>query len=644
MKIKKNTSLIAIFCLLLVGFIYRDSFKMVQNYKYLIIYFIALLGICIVIKETKEKNVKNYYILTLIIPILSYISFELITGNLLLIKNPYAIIMNIIFYYFIYGIVIFITGNIAVTACFLGIVFSTIALVNYFLLIYHKRPLMVADLAIWKTATAVISEYDFSLTAHILAGLSVQVFGVVFACLLPNDNIWKKRKLSLIGSGSFGVILAVAIFTNVGSDNRHIQVNMWMPSDAYRDNGFWLCTLYERKLNFEKKPVGYSKKSVEEIESKYSALRSNDENVKPKNEPENIIFIMNEALTDFRVIGNFETNMEVTPFLDKWRDSCIWGNLYVSVWGAYTSNTEYEVLTGNSMALYKNPTIVPYQSYMKSQTPSLAQLLRSNGFNNIAYHPADATNYNRKVAYASMGFDCFYDINSFETETLRAFTTDKSNFDNLKNIIDSKEEKSKLFLFNVTMQNHGGYTVENFESNIKIVDYPEEFPMTEQYLSLLNKTDRAMEEFIKYLSQLDENTVVVMWGDHQPVVENEFYEMLFGKVTDNWTREEIMKRYITPFYVWANYPIETGYVDKISANYLSAFVLDKLGMELSGYQNFLMSLWEELPVFCAGGYYNKEGKLYPIENEGEYEKLIQEYRYLQYNNVFDTKNQLKDFF
>ena len=71
-----------------------------------------------------------------------------------------------------------------------------------------------------------------------------------------------------------------------------------------------------------------------------------------------------------------------------------------------------------------------------------------------------------------------------------------------------------------------------------------------------------------------------MFGDHQPTLEDEFYDFLVGPF-DERTFEEQMRSFITPFYIWANYDIPEQTVEHVSANYLPNLLLDVAGLEKS---------------------------------------------------------------
>ena len=64
----------------------------------------------------------------------------------------------------------------------------------------------------------------------------------------------------------------------------------------------------------------------------------------------NVIAIMNESLADLNVDGPFETSEDYLPFIHSLTKNTIKGKLYVSIEGANTANSEFEFLTGNSLA------------------------------------------------------------------------------------------------------------------------------------------------------------------------------------------------------------------------------------------------------------------------------------------------------
>ena len=109
--------------------------------------------------------------------------------------------------------------------------------------------------------------------------------------------------------------------------------------------------------------------------------------------------------------------------------------------------------------------------------------------------------------------------------------------------MEAKENpEDKLFIFNVTMQNHGGYegTYDNFEQEVWLTgEYEGKYPKTDQYLSLMKRSDQAFQYLVEYFSLTDQPTMIVMFGDHQPSVEDEFYDDIAGMPSLKFRRRNI---------------------------------------------------------------------------------------------------------
>lgn len=244
-------------------------------------------------------------------------------------------------------------------------------------------------------------------------------------------------------------------------------------------------------------------------------------------------------------------------------------------------------MTGNELEFMAQGTTA-YQMNVKEHEKSLVSILEEQCFKTSALHPYPAENWNRENVYSYMGFDVFYAENNWgEMEILRWVASDKSAY---KKVIEIDEESTeKQFVFLVTMQNHGGYTVqwEGFENDV-FLNYGNEYPQAEQFLSLMQESDRALKELLEYYEKSSEPTMIIIFGDHQPAVEEEFYEELYGKELQELSFEEKQSRYVTPFIIWANYEIEEQNNVEISSNYLGSYILEQAGLELSPYNRFLI--------------------------------------------------------
>ena len=154
----------------------------------------------------------------------------------------------------------------------------------------------------------------------------------------------------------------------------------------------------------------------------------------------------------------------------------------------------------------------------------------------------------------------------------------------------------------------------------------------------MRASDNALKELITYFQKVDEPTMIVFFGDHQPNVENEFIEDLMGKSLTALNMEEVQKRYTVPFFIWTNYDIEEAYYENISVNYLSTLAMEVAGIELPAYNQYLSKLYQHLPVVNALGYAGSDGNYHFLDEETDLTPYLNGYEMIQYNYLFDKRN------
>ena len=156
----------------------------------------------------------------------------------------------------------------------------------------------------------------------------------------------------------------------------------------------------------------------------------------------------------------------------------------------------------------------PYQQYITDDTYSLVSTLNDQGYTSLAVHPYYAAGWNRDRVYPLLGFQDFVSMEDFENpEYIREYISDKSSYDKVIDLYEQKDPDERLFLFNVTMQNHGGHLdySNGFQNTVEILNKPEgqEFPKAEQYLTLVQESDKAFPEYpVNYFSQAGNNPLL----------------------------------------------------------------------------------------------------------------------------------------
>ena len=165
-----------------------------------------------------------------------------------------------------------------------------------------------------------------------------------------------------------------------------------------------------------------------------------------------------------------------------------------------------------------------------------------------------------------------------------------------------------------------------------------------QYLSVLYESDRAFEELIQYFQKKDEKTIILMFGEHQPVLGSAFYNYMYGheESYEGWSEQEIRMRYQVPYIIWKNYEtsseksaLENRY-PVLSSNYLSLMLLEEAGLPLNNWYEFLKEVYNEYPVVSCSGIQNKEGQWLEDEKTTiEESPELLKYNQLQYYRMFD---------
>lgn len=576
---------------------------------------------------------KLQWVILALSPIVSFYLLEYYTRNPFKTMNIQAQLLNIVFFELVMLLLLFLTKRARLAVILPALLTALAGLANYFVLKFRSAPIMPWDIYSIKTAASVADNFEYTLSKNaVLALLGFFLIILLGACCRLTLNIdWKKQAASAVL-----ILLLLFGFTKMLHQDSAIQYfklydKLFTPTTMQYKDGTAVAFLMELRFLSVSKPSGYSDSSAKELLSSYETTGT------PTQTP-NIIVIMDEAFSDLSVLGDFETNQDYMPFIHSLMDGAadtVSGTLNVSVLGGNTANTEFEFLTGNTMAFLPQGS-VPYQQYIKGKTPTLASHLKGYGYQTAAMHPYHASGWERDQVYPWFGFDNSYFLDDFEhAEIVRKYVSDQANFEKIIDIYEQKDTDSPLFLFNVTMQNHSSYSeaYDNFHPDIELTDINSQ--ALENYLSLIKLTDEAVENLISYFQTQEEETILVFFGDHQPT--NFIADPILrshGKTSDTLSDEELNLRYSVPFFIWANYDIEEASGVETSVNYLGSRTLKLAGIPLDPYSAYLNELKETFPVITSMQVTDSSGESTSVK-----EKLpeLNTYEILQYYMLFGKK-------
>ena len=587
--------------------------------------------------------------LLLLLPVLAFVLVEYLNYNSWDDFTPVQIALNLAWYYLLELVFYFVRRRRRVAAAkwAFGIAWG-IGMANHYLISFRGRTLFPGDFLTLRTAANVAGNYDYRPDS--MQWLTIGIFAAVLVLLsfLPREE---KRPFDWRGfaPAAAGTAVFLAAFFGTGwVEGLGIEPSMW----TTRGNGlvlnFTVCLKYMKV----EKPDSYSQETLAALAGENpSDAADTAASADGGTRPVNVIVIMNESLSDLSVLPGVESNMDAMPFLRSLTENTVKGYAYSSVFGGTTANSEYEFLTGNTTAFLPAGT-VPYQMYVSPGDPSLVGQMEALGYTTIAAHPYRSSGWNRPTVYADYGFDEVYFESDFQDRAYMrgdertGYVTDRCDYENLIRWYEEKEEGQPLFLFNVTMQNHSAYQMAwtNLPKEVWLTgELENRFQTVNQYLSLVYQSDQAFEDLINYFSQVEEPTMILLFGDHQPQVATNFYTDVLGTSPDTATAQ---KKQMVPFVLWANYDIPEAQGVELSLNYLSALLMDTANLPMTGYQKFLSQLWETAPVINTVGIQDAQGNWYG-ENAALPEELdgaIEDYKVLLYNNVFDKKDRVESFF
>lgn len=523
-------------------------------------------------------------------------------------------------------------------------------IVNHFVYEFRGTPAMASDIATVGTALEVADGYKIQFNFYTTVALVMLFDFIMLGRVIKCEPVFKKVSHRLCGIAVMVIVSVTGFSQLVMTDmvsNRGLYLSLFNPMRSYQQYGSIACFTRSIKLSVPEKPNGYSLKKVEEITSKYTS-----DTVDPNKKRPNVIAVINEAFSDPQILGDIETNEDYMPFIhDLMKNgNCVSGTTYASIVGGQTANTEYEFLTGNSMAFLPKGTVA-FQLYLRHAMPSLVTELKSEGYTgNSATHLQKARNYNRDKAYPLLGFDKFYDYTNMIVPfvKMRNNATDQCTYDNITHDYEQqrKSTDAPYFGYTMTIQNHSSYDVpfDNFDDKRIVVENADATDLG-YYLSLIKYSDEMFENLINYYKNTDEPTVILLTGDHQPRIHDESMDSITNGEWRNWNDEEMMRRYEVPFLIWTNYDIDKKTVEKTSMNYLQTILMETIDGELTGFQKFQQDLQKEIPVLTSNGYWGADGKFYSVDDKNSpYYDLIQEYAMLQYNDMTDYENRVEDFF
>ena len=563
--------------------------------------------------------------------------FYLVFGNQLrwfLINYAIVLCINLVF--------IFLTRNIRISLSIVSVYFFLWSVANYYVTLWHGSPMFFSEFSNMKTAMNMVGGYQFELhyvivLAFILLYINLKLAG---KC---KGFITLKKVIVVFGTGC--VLSALLTYLLVVKYQGELKtIFSWNMNAAISSHGFMVCTFedaYYLTIPFEK-PEGYDEAVVEtwfeedgnkaditDMASGTDADFSERKMDKRINDNPDIILIINESLFDLRIHSEIDADKDFLPgFYDI--EGAKYGNAITSNAGGGTNNSEFELLSFNSMMLL--PRDAPFNYVHMEKIPeTVVSRLNGLGYTTAAIHSQDATNYSRSKAYPAMGFDEIYlGENNYD---LKAYygnrgTTDASEYEKLEKLYEEMGDNPR-FIYLLTFQNHGGYELNDPSMDLihSKIDYADMTDDVDEYLTSLSLSAEAFIQLTDYYKNSDRKVIICMVGDHSPSIIPTFTPLKFETET-----EEYVVARMVPYVFWTNEGTLSDELEGYATlTDLVPMLFKEIGFETTAYEDTILELRDAVPIRTKNGRcIDKNGKVWDNMEKCPDADLLKKYYDMEY--------------
>ncbi len=245
----------------------------------------------------------------------------------------------------------------------------------------------------------------------------------------------------------------------------------------------------------------------------------------------NIIVIHAESLQTITMNQAFN-GQEVTPNLNKLASTGLFYNNFYSQVGVGTSS-DAEFTFSTSLMPSSSGTI--FINYYDREYTTIQKLLKAQNYNVYSMHGNKKTFWNRDIMHKNMGYDYFYSEEDYIIdETIGLGLSDQSFFNqSISKIKDISNQGKPYYITLLTLSNHTPFSdlslMPEYDTN-----YLNDTPLG-NYFRSVHYADYAIGKFIQQLDaeHLLDNTVLVIYGDHDARIDYKYYDMLY-----NYSKEE----------------------------------------------------------------------------------------------------------
>ncbi len=327
----------------------------------------------------------------------------------------------------------------------------------------------------------------------------------------------------------------------------------------------------------------------------------------------NVLVIHAESIQQF-TLDTYINGEELTPNLNKLaREGLYFSNFYAQESVGTSSDSEFTF--SSSLMPASSGTVAI--NYWDREYTTIQSMLGDMGYYTFSMHANNGSYWNRINLHNSLGYDKFYNYSTdfIIDETIGLGLSDKSFFSQaVPKIKEIAEEHENYYGTLIMLTNHTPFTdierVSDYEVDFKYKRYNEETGLYEEvsapflegtklgsYFKSVHYADEAIGQLMSDLDEqgLLDDTVVVIYGDHDAKIKEEEYEYYYNynPFTDD-TLTEDDEGYIpvddfyynlnrkVPFIIWSK---DGGYEPKEITQVMGMYDVQPTLGNMLGFEN-----------------------------------------------------------
>jgi phosphoglycerol transferase MdoB-like AlkP superfamily enzyme len=411
-------------------------------------------------------------------------------------------------------------------------------------------------------------------------------------------------------------------------DSTGLRWRAWDQRVNFQRNGFVAGTLFNTHVNAMAEPKGYSEKAVKAIAERYRAeAAAMNQGRTGTLDKTNVVIILSESFSNPGWLKTVKFPKELIPKTTATMQHTVSGKMLAPGFGSGTANTEYELLTGQSLSQLSPQLSVPYEQLVShyQDYPSAVRWFLAHGHTPIAIHPFSPRMYARTQVFKTLGFDKFIskDQMTYKSHGGGRFIDDQSAFSEVEHQIHTNDKPVLAHL--ITMQNHmpfGGQYADPIKPTSGLP--PQYANLAGQYARGIARTDDALAGFFAKLKKSPEPTTVIFYGDHLPP---QVYPQSLVE------REGVLTAHQTPFLIWSNRKaLAHTQLPTTSPIQFMPKLFDAMNAPIPPWFALLDALDKQIPAMDTGIMVNPQDKRVKASQlTPQAKKVLSDYRMIMYD-------------